>query len=295
MRRLTSILLVIFIAAPAALADTIHLKNGSVLKGKVTRFADDQFIILLDTGSGRSMSRAMVYIGDVARIEFDQAAGAISDAGSTDATGATPSNTTGASNPQESQPRETQREDNPAESNPRNRASDAQPRETGTADIQPVNSQPRQPSEPERDPSPVESENAESGRSLRGLGGPVKTVTVDVPGKKDWTSTGVIVNRGDRVRITATGSVTLDPVTGNASGPDGRSDAPDARKLLPDHATGALIAVISSDSDDFIFIGRAAEFTATRNGLLFLSVNEGNLTDNLGSFKAVVEVAAPRK
>jgi sRNA-binding regulator protein Hfq len=294
MRRLTSILLVIFIAAPAALADTIHLKNGSVLKGKVTRFADDQFIILLDTGSGRSMSRAMVYIGDVARIEFDQAAGAISDAGSSDAA-ATPSNTTGTANPQESQPREIPREDNPVESSARNRASDAQPRETGTADIQPVNSQPRQPSEPEKDTSPAESENTESNRSLRSLGGPVKTVTVDVPGKKDWTSTGVIVNRGDRVRITATGSVTLDPVTGNASGPEGRSDAPDARKLLPDHATGALIAVISSDNDDFIFIGRAAEFTATRNGLLFLSVNEGNLTDNLGSFKAVVEIATPRK
>jgi len=27
------------------------LKNGSVLKGKVTSFADDQFIVMLDTGS----------------------------------------------------------------------------------------------------------------------------------------------------------------------------------------------------------------------------------------------------
>jgi hypothetical protein len=241
------------------------------------------------------MSRAMVYIGDVARIEFDQATGATSDAGSSNTAGATLPNTTGTSTPQDSQPREIPREDTTAESNPRSRASDAQPRETGTADIQPVNSQPRQPSEPERDTLPAESESAESGRSLRSLGGPVKTVTVDVPGKKDWTSTGVIVNRGDRVRITATGSVTLDPVSGNASGPEGRSDAPDGRKLLPDHATGALIAVISSDNDDFIFIGRAAEFTATRNGLLFLSVNEGNLTDNLGSFRAVVEIATPRK
>ncbi len=89
--------------------------------------------------------------------------------------------------------------------------------------------------------------------------------------------------------------MTLDPATGNAAGPDGRSDAADTRKLMQDHATGALIAVISSDNDDFIFIGRATEFTATRNGLLFLSVNEGNLTDNLGAFKATVEVATPKK
>ena len=64
---------------------------------------------------------------------------------------------------------------------------------------------------------------------------------------------------------------------------------------MPDQPTGALIGVISSDNDDFIFIGRSGEFTATRDGLLFLSVNEGQLSDNVGSFKAVVEVLSQRK
>ncbi len=126
MRRSAFILLVLFIAAPAALADTIHLKNGSVLKGKVTRFADDQFIVLLDTGSGRSMSRAMVYIGDVARIEFD---GTAADASGTG--GTTPADSTSTSIPQNTQTREIPRDDPPAESNPRSRAADPQPRETG--------------------------------------------------------------------------------------------------------------------------------------------------------------------
>src|SRR5689334_1681200 len=66
-------LMALALAAPVAQADTIHLKNGSVLKGKVASFADDQFIIMLDTGSGRYLSRAMVFVGDVARIEFENA------------------------------------------------------------------------------------------------------------------------------------------------------------------------------------------------------------------------------
>src|SRR5690242_3206812 len=75
-RRFVLLFLVILFSAHAVGADTIHLKNGSILKGKVNSFADDQFVIMLDTGSGRYMSKAMVYIGDVARIEFDSATSA---------------------------------------------------------------------------------------------------------------------------------------------------------------------------------------------------------------------------
>src|SRR5436305_9348268 len=72
-KRYVILLVMLALFAPAAQADTIHLKNGTVLKGKVASFADDQFIVMLDTGSGRYLSRAMVYMGDVARIEFDAA------------------------------------------------------------------------------------------------------------------------------------------------------------------------------------------------------------------------------
>src|SRR5262245_8341618 len=66
-------LIALTVVALTAQADTIHLKNGSILKGKVTSFADDQFIVMLDTGSGRYMSKATVYMGDVSKIEFDSA------------------------------------------------------------------------------------------------------------------------------------------------------------------------------------------------------------------------------
>ena len=102
----------------------------------------------------------------------------------------------------------------------------------------------------------------------------------------------MIVKRGDRLRISATGTVTLDPSSGRTSGPEGTTELPDPKKLMPDQPTGALIGVIGADNDDFIFIGRSSEFTATRDGLLFLSVNEGTLGDNTGTYKAVIEVQA---
>jgi len=52
--------------------------------------------------------------------------------------------------------------------------------------------------------------------------------------------------------------------------------------------------VIGADNDDFIFIGSSAEFVAARDGLLFLSVNEGNLSDNSGSYKAAIELQSQR-
>jgi hypothetical protein len=53
--------------------------------------------------------------------------------------------------------------------------------------------------------------------------------------------------------------------------------------------------VIGADNDDFIFIGRSSEFQAARDGLLFLSVNEGNLADNTGTYKAVIEVQGAKR
>ena len=124
--------------------------------------------------------------------------------------------------------------------------------------------------------------------------GQVRTATVDVIAKRDWTSSGLIVRRGDTIRVSASGIVTLDPNSGQTSGPEG-IDQPDPKKLMADKPTGSLIAVIGADNDDFIFIGRSTEFTAARDGLLFLSVNEGTLADNSGAFKAAIEGESNRK
>ncbi|MCI0487513.1 MAG: hypothetical protein L0229_13040 [Blastocatellia bacterium] len=285
MRKLFSVLLLISIGliATTARADTIHFKNGSVLKGKVISFADDQFVVLLDTGSGRYLSRAMIYMGDVARIEFDSAQGVTSGADN-DSANANSNDKPVRDNdpailPSVTQPRvEIARNAPPPGDQPR--ASESQPPAR-----EPEPSQPDNTSTPPT-PTPEKTETEPSPRKLTGL---VRTANIDVIATRDWTSTGLIVKRGDLIRINANGSVTLNPDTEQASGPEG-IDAPDPRKLMPDRPTGALIGVIGADNDDFIFIGRTSEFTAVRDGLLFLSINEGTLSDNQGSYKALIEL-----
>jgi hypothetical protein len=235
----------------------------------------------------------MVYMGDVARIEFDSAAASAGDA------------TTSAPQPTETSPRPGTLQSEPRTDQPRNsKPSDSQPREVGPpADAQPTPTtikepEPTQPEKPVTSSPPTNitpvSESPDTERATRKLTGSVKTVSVDVVGKRDWTSTGLIVKRGDRIRINSNGTVVIDPVSGRSTGPEGLADSADAKKLMPDQPTGALIGVIGADNDDFIFIGRNAEFTAARDGLLFLSVNEGNLADNTGTYKAVIEVQVQR-
>jgi sRNA-binding regulator protein Hfq len=294
-------LISVVVIVSTALGDTIHLKNGSVLKGKVTSFADDQFIVMLDTGSGRFLSKAMVYMGDVARIEFDSAT---ASGGETSGSALQPTDSAPRTIPDTPRRETKTRAADPAET-PRAQPADTQPKETGPPETQPA-PPPVKEKEPEPQPekpavtsppatAPPVSETSDVERPARKPLLAVKTMTVDVAAKKDWTSSGLIVKRGDHLRVSASGTITLDPASGRTCGPEGLSDLVDPKKLMPDQPTGALIAVISSDNDDFIFLGRSGEFTATRDGLLFLSVNEGQLSDNVGTFKAVVEVLAARK
>ncbi len=282
-------------------ADTIRLKNGSVIKGKVTSFADDQFTVMLDTGSGRNKSKATLDIADVAKIDFDSSTSIATETSAPRETASEtqpveePRNTV-AKEPVKENPRDNVREAPPVDpslkassKNSKNRKNEpkAEPKvEVINPESQPTATD----TTPTEKPSAPETPPAET-PTPRKLAG-AKTINVEVAAKRDWTSSGVIVKRGDRVRITASGNITLDP-SGQTTGPDGL-DAPDSRKLMSDRPTGGLIGVIGADNDDFMFIGRTMEFTATRDGLLFLSVNEGTLTDNSGSFKTVIEIQAAR-
>ncbi|HYE72023.1 MAG TPA: hypothetical protein VEF04_01780, partial [Blastocatellia bacterium] len=228
----TSILLL----TTASLADTIRLKNGSVIKGKVTTFNDHEFTILLDLGSsGRSTSRMIVAAEDIQSIEFDGVA-LDSSAGR-------------------------------VATNPVNVAD--QPVERPT--VREVSTKIPAKSEPLRENTqPISAESASAPSSL------VAEKTVKVISAADWTSTEIRIRKGQRVTISASGEVDLG--NGRMSTPEGLKTS-DSRKLLTDKPTGALIAVIGDDNDDFVYVGRDNEFTATHDGILFLSVNEGNLKD----------------
>jgi hypothetical protein len=103
-----------------------------------------------------------------------------------------------------------------------------------------------------------------------------------------WTNAGWVVKKGQKIKITGSGRISLG--SGNYATPAGIASIADKDKLMQNQATGGLIAVIGDDNNDFVFIGNSREFTATRDGALFLGINEGNLNDNSGSYDVTIEI-----
>ncbi|HEX3248127.1 MAG TPA: hypothetical protein VHS05_01770 [Pyrinomonadaceae bacterium] len=242
--RLLLALALAFSTAAPLLADTIRLKDGSVIRGQVIGFKDQQFTILIGGNARGRRGQTTVYVEDVESIEFD-------------------ANTSSATNTEEM----TAQNNPPAvrPSNPNNQSDS-------------INSNPRA-----IDTQPISSS------------GPPTFFTIKVGVRADaanngWTNSGLVVRKGQRLRISASGRVSLG--RGRFSTPGGVPTISDADKLMRNEATGALIAVIGDDNDDFILIGPRREFVAQRDGVLFLGVNEGDLADNTGSYDIVIEAEA---
>jgi hypothetical protein len=237
-RLLLSALLLVSISTPL-LADTIRLKDGSVIRGQVIGFKDQQFTILIGGNARGRRGQTTVYVEDVESIEFDSNPGA----------GTVTEDATARNNVPLSRP-----------SNP-----SSQPDEPRTIDTAPVSSS-----------TPT-----------------FFTIKVGVradSSNNGWTNSGLVVRKGQRLRISASGRVSLG--RGRFSTPGGVTNVQDSEKLMRNEATGALIAVIGDDNDDFILIGPRREFVAQRDGVLFLGVNEGDLADNTGSYDIVIEAEA---
>src|SRR5215207_969018 len=74
-RLLLSVLLLVSMSAPL-LDDTIRLKDGSVIRGQVIGFKDQQFTILIGGNARGRRGQTTVYVEDVESIEFDSNTGA---------------------------------------------------------------------------------------------------------------------------------------------------------------------------------------------------------------------------
>jgi hypothetical protein len=235
-------------ASLSVLADTIRLKDGSVIRGQIVSFKNEQFTIVVGSGSRGRKSQITVYMEDVDSIDFDST-------GNTSNSSA-PNNDTANNNQTVNQP----------------------PANTQPADTQPANSQP-----------------ANTAPASNNQSAPPTFFQINVKVRADntsngWSNTGLVVRRGQRLRITASGRVNLG--NNRLATPDGLPNIPDRDKLMRNQPTGGLIAVIGDDNDDFIFVGRSRDFVAQRDGVLFLGVNEGNLSDNSGLFDVVIEAEA---
>ena len=241
-------------ASLTVLADTIRLKDGSVLRGQIVSFKNEQFTIMVGSGARGRKSRITVYMEDVESIEFDAAGTANSSTGPNDETAQV----------------NTQPTYQPPANN--NQSNNTQPANTQPANTQPANTQP--------------ASNNSAAPTFFQINVRVRADN----NRNGWTHTGLVVRRGQRLKISASGRVTLG--TNRVATPDGLANIPDRDKLMRNQPTGGLIAVIGDDNDDFIFVGRGRDFVAQRDGVLFLGVNEGNLSDNSGLFDVVIEAEA---
>ena len=211
-----------------AFADTIRLKDGSIIKGKIISFGGGKFTVVI--GEGTRARKLDFSADEIESISFD-------------------SNTNAAE--------QTNRNSSPQTSLPRINT--------------PVSTnQPSSVSAPKPEPIKVNvkvlADNSSNG----------------------WTNSGWVVQKGQKIRIVGSGRVSLGE--GRFATPGGVASLEDTGKLMPNQATGALIAVVGDDNNEFIYVGNSLEFTATRDGALFLGVNEGNLGDNSGAFDVRIEI-----
>ncbi|HEY9282527.1 MAG TPA: hypothetical protein VIP46_03640 [Pyrinomonadaceae bacterium] len=247
------------LAAPAAaVADTIRLRDGSVVRGQIIAYKDQQFTVLIGSGQRNRRSRMTIYMEDIESIEFDNPFGADGGNSTTSPRGDEAAydvdDNARQQQPQQSQP---QRTTQPPQSQPTSRPAPSQP-------------QPQRASGPVFIPISVrvDPKSTESG----------------------WVSSGFTVRRGQRVRVSASGRVTLS--NGAATTPTGLPRVADTDKLLQNEPTGALIAVIGDDNNDFILVSSGREFTAQRDGIIFFGINTGRLTATAGVFDVSIEAEA---
>ncbi len=234
-----------------AMADTIRLKDGTTIKGHIASFNGGKFVI--DIGQGSHRRQLTFAASEVESIVFD------------------PPLT----------PEVTKTANLPASYN----KPEPKPSPSITFEQQPSSSPKVVVTEKPVRPAVTPAVTTVGGGKLA----PVKwnaKVRAD-NSTNGWTNSGWVVKKGQRIRITADGNVSLGK--GQTSPPSG-IELNDDQKLLKSVPTGALIAVIGDDNNDFMYIGAEREFTASRDGALFLGVNEGNLNDNAGMFDVTIEV-----
>jgi hypothetical protein len=117
--------------------------------------------------------------------------------------------------------------------------------------------------------------------------------TVNVPANDpDGTDTGVDLRRGDRVTVSASGSIYVDDRSGRIT-PDGNRSFSTSRSSypLPDAGQGALIGYIrltDGRTTRPFQIGSQQSFNVPDDGRLFLLVNDDDYRDNSGNFSVRV-------
>jgi hypothetical protein len=256
-RVVCSLALILSLVAIAA-ADTLRLKDGSIIKGMIVSFAAGQFTVVI--GEGSRQRRMNFYADEIESIEFEKISLPLAVKTATQLPVKSDANKSTTNKPNNDTVITVGQNDKTT-----NPTTTTVPKtETNTTTI---------PSYTNNTPKPlllsvkVLADNTANG----------------------WTNSGFMVKKGDRIKISGKGTISLG--VGNYASPNGIGSIADKDKLMASNATGALIAVIGDDNNDFIFVGNLKEFVAARDGALFLGINEGNLDDNSGAFEVSIEIS----
>jgi hypothetical protein len=105
---------------------------------------------------------------------------------------------------------------------------------------------------------------------------------ITLPGDSNWTKTGIILDKNQKIKITAKGQIDYCAPNGCYTGPEGGTNI----IKTPDNplcSTARDISLIGKIEDNNCFeIGTIEEFTTDTNGELELAINDGYLPGNTG-------------
>lgn len=116
--------------------------------------------------------------------------------------------------------------------------------------------------------------------------GNMERTLVDVSSKTAWQDSGVYLNAGETIRVSATGKWSPWPLLGLWSGPEGNSAWKGQVPFIP---ASALMGRLGVDGKPF-YIGAGMVLTAKKGGRLYLAMNDvfSSLWDNLGKMQVAI-------
>ena len=110
--------------------------------------------------------------------------------------------------------------------------------------------------------------------------------TIIVDGKKTWTDTGIDVVKGQKISITATGTVYANATV--SGGPEGIFNRPDWDTYCVIKGKPHVGLIMKIGNGPAVFVGKALNYTAPLSGRIYLGVNDKDVGNNKGEFTAIL-------
>jgi hypothetical protein len=132
----------------------------------------------------------------------------------------------------------------------------------------------------------IASGAAQAQRTTAATGGVI--ATINVPGNEQWTPTNIQVHDGDVLHFQSSGSVRFSPDSADNAGPAGAQNRHTvAGAPLPRTPAGSLLIRIG-ENGPVLPLSDQKEVRMTADGMLFLGVNDDNVSDNTGRFTVTI-------